>query len=193
MEVFPLWVTTPFTVAKSSFLSSSSHHTVALIPFKLLEERVLHLESSAVDVPQDTLWWRTAACKAENSNISEKGTCRSVWSIRFSQPWRVSSNLCQCHESGIGGEEIKIIFYHKKNPSWTVASPVGWKRGELRGDASYWMKACRCSPTSLTEWAWTAREEWGVRLPVCCGSLRCPPRARAAGHLQLFLCGSSGL
>lgn len=33
---------------------SPSHPTVALIP-ELLEERVLYLESSAVDVPQDTL------------------------------------------------------------------------------------------------------------------------------------------
>lgn len=90
------------------------------------------------------------------------------------------------------GEEIKFIFYHK-NTGYTVANPVGRKPGELRGDALYPMKACRCRATSLGVCAWTAREKRGVLSPVCCGSLRCPPRARAAGHLQLFLCGLSGM
>lgn len=76
---------------------------------------------------------------------------------------------------GVGGEEIKIIFYHKK-PSWTVANPTGRKRGELRGDASYRMKACRCSTTSLREWVWTARRKG--RSPA--GVLRLPPVSTAS-------------
>lgn len=68
-----------------------------------------------------TLWWRTAACKAGNSNMSEKGTCRRMLIIHVSQPWRVSSNLCRYHGSrrGAGNQDYFLSQKNRLNSCWS--------------------------------------------------------------------------
>lgn len=58
--------------------------------------------------------------------------CRSTWSIHLSQPWRASSNLCQCHESREGGMKSRLFSITKNRLNSCYSSRAKNRRAKRR-------------------------------------------------------------
>lgn len=173
--------------------SSPSHHTVEPRP-DFLEGRVLHLAPSAVAVPKlPSAGEGRLHAEQKTATVNEKGRCGRMSIIHTSQQGGLSNYLCQCHGAKMG-EKITRFFSVPKSKAVKELWIRYTNRQESWGEPSYQIGACRRRAASLEECACTAGGKMGLRTPVCCSSLRCPQRARAAGYLlRLFHCGLPGI